>query len=87
MPRFYLHVCDGNGFNVDEEGTELRDVAAARLVAIDGLRDILAGELRAGVLRRVSFVEIEDGDRQLVSTVSFDDAVQEPRPEPETPCR
>ena len=87
MPRFYLHVCNGNGFTEDEEGAEIADLAAARLIAVDGLRDILAGEIRAGVLRRASFIEIENEDRQLVSTVSFEDAIQEPPPEMETPCR
>lgn len=59
MPRFYLHVCDGSDFCEDEEGVDVRDLTAARLIAIEGLRDILAGEIRAGVLRRAAFVEIE----------------------------
>ncbi len=78
MPRYYLHVCDGKGFTEDEEGAELPDLDAARLMAVDGLRDILAGEVRAGVLRRASFIEIEDEDHRLISTVSFREAVAEP---------
>ncbi len=86
MPRFYLHVCDGSGFCEDEEGLDLPDLAAARRAAIEGLRDILAGELRAGVLRRAAFVEIEDEHRQLVLTVPFTEAVLE-APEIEKPRR
>jgi hypothetical protein len=78
MPLFYLHVCNGNGFVEDEEGTEFPDLAAARLAAIDGLRDILAAEVRAGVLRRASFIEIEDEAHRLVLTVPFSEAVSEP---------
>ena len=77
MPRFYLHLCDGRGFTEDEDGQDLPDLAAAHRAAVAGLREVLAGEVRAGVLRRASFVEIENEDRQLLRTVSFGEAVQE----------
>jgi hypothetical protein len=76
MSRFYLHMCDGSDFAEDEEGVELPDLAAARRIAIDSLRDILAGEIKSGVLRRASFVEIENEHHQLVLTVPFIEAVQ-----------
>lgn len=76
MPRYFLHVCNGNGFTEDEEGLELPDAAAARLKAVEGLRDIMAGELRSGTLNMASFIEIEDEQRELILTVSFRDAVQ-----------
>jgi len=76
MPRFYLHVCNGSGFVEDEEGVELADVAAARAEAIKGLRDLMAGDLRSGTLNMASFVEIEDERHQLVTTVTFLEAVQ-----------
>jgi hypothetical protein len=75
MPRFYFHVCDGNGFTEDEEGLELPSVPAARAKAINGLRDLLAGELRRGALNMAWFIEIEDENRQLVMTVPFSEAV------------
>lgn len=77
MPRFYLHVCNGDGFVEDEEGLDLPSLAAARFKAIQGLRDILAGEIRSGVLRRASFIEIEDERHELVMTVPFLEAVRE----------
>ena len=76
MPRFYLHVCNGNGFVEDEEGADLPDAEAARLRAIEGLRDLLASELRDGELNMASFIEIEDENHLLVTTVPFMDAVQ-----------
>ena len=75
MPRYYLHVCNGTGFVEDEEGVELPGVDAARRQAIDGLRDIMAAEMRRGEVNMASFIEIEDEDRRLVSTVSFADAI------------
>jgi hypothetical protein len=75
MPRFYLHVCDGVGFAQDEEGLELPDRAAAREAAIQGLRDIMASEVKGGGINLASFVEKEDERRRLIETVSFTDAV------------
>jgi hypothetical protein len=76
VPRFYFHVCNGSGFTEDEEGTEHPDLAAARVNAIRGLRDIMAGELQGGDLSLGSFVEIEDENHQLVTTVLFDEALK-----------
>jgi len=47
MPRFYFHVCNGNGFTEDEEGQELADVEAARAraVAYCGPKFLSAGPL------------------------------------------
>jgi len=76
MPRFYLHVCDGTGFVPDDEGQDFPDAEAARKAALDGLRDVLAEDLRGGALYTASFVEIEDQDHQWVATISFEDAVR-----------
>lgn len=75
MPRFFFHVCNGTGFVQDEEGQELPDVDAARLVAIRSARDIMASDVQRGMLDLSSFIEIEDGDRRLVQTLSFAEAV------------
>lgn len=75
VPRFYLHVCNGSGFTEDVEGQEFADDDAARAAAIAGIRDLMSEELRRGELNIASFVEIEDDDRELVSTVQFTEAV------------
>ena len=75
VPRFYFHVCNGSGFTEDKEGTEHRNLVAARSNAIRGLRDIMAAELQRGELNLGSFIEIEDEDHQLVMTVPFAEAV------------
>jgi hypothetical protein len=43
--------------------------------AIEGLRDLMAGEMKAGQLNQASFVEIADEAGDLISIVSFEDAV------------
>ena len=75
MPRYFLHVCNGMGFVEDPEGTELPDLTTARQKAIDGLRDLMAGEMKAGQLNQASFVEIVDEAGGLLTIVSFSDAV------------
>jgi hypothetical protein len=76
VAKYYLHVCNGIGFIEDTDGHDCTDLAAARLTAIAGLRDILAGELRDGSLNTASFVEIEDEDHKLVATITFPDVVR-----------
>ncbi len=76
MPRFYMHVCNGNGFVEDEEGVELADGDAARAKAIEAARDIMASDLRRGELDLSSFIEVEDEAHGLVFTLHFSDAVK-----------
>lgn len=86
MPLNYLHVCNGIGFIEDEDGMELPSAEFARQKAVEGLRDIMADELKGGVINMASFIEIEDENRSLIATISFEDAVhfehrQDNRPE------
>lgn len=86
MPRFFFHVCNGNGFTEDEEGRELSDEAAARLVALAGARDIMAEEMRAGQLDPASFIEVEDSQHRHLFTLLFSDAYTVvPRPADPSP--
>ena len=76
MPRFYLRLCHGNGFTPDEEGCDLPDLAAARKRAIEGLRDVMAGELRKGEIDLAAYIDIEDEKRAVVMRVPFAEAVR-----------
>ena len=75
MPRYYFHVCNGEGFTEDEEGLELRDEAAARKTAIKEARALMADELRDGQLNLASFIEVEDEKRERLFTLTFEEAV------------
>jgi hypothetical protein len=76
MPLFYLQLWNGNSFTEDEAGCELSDLAAARKRAIEGLRDVMAGELRRGELNLGACIEIEDESHTIVMTVQFAEAVR-----------
>jgi hypothetical protein len=75
MPRYYLHVCNGTGFVQDEEGQDLPNLDAARLVAMRSARSIMASDVQRGMLDLSSFIEVEDEDGKLVLTLGFQEAV------------
>jgi len=75
MPRYFFHVCNGNGFVEDEEGQELPDLEAARKIAIKSARDIMAADVQRGMLDLSSFIEVEDEDKKLVCSLGFEEAV------------
>ena len=60
MPRYFLHIRDGDELIPDEEGTELPDLDAAKAEAIAGARDILAEKLRSGERLDGEVIEIAD---------------------------
>lgn len=85
MPPFFFHVCDGNGFVEDEEGLELPTLESAREVAMKAARDLIASEAHKGSVNLASFIEVENGARELLFTVTFSDAFEiksQPCPRP-----
>ena len=48
MPRFYRHIRQGGRLIHDSEGVERPDLDAARAEALDGVRDLLAEDIRLG---------------------------------------
>ncbi|HEX8258118.1 MAG TPA: hypothetical protein VF589_10835 [Allosphingosinicella sp.] len=76
MPRFYFHVCNGNGFTEDSGGKVLPDLPAARQEAITSLRSILAADMNMGHVNMSSFIEIEDDEHRLMMTIQFMDAIE-----------
>jgi hypothetical protein len=59
----------------DAEGLELPNVAAARLKAIQGARDIIAEQVRHGHFVLSHWIEVLDETGETVLTLPFRDAV------------
>lgn len=76
MPHFHLHIRNGSGVADDEEGREFRDLSEAKRAALQGLRDLMAEELRSGVLYAGSFIEVTDSQGAVLAVVTFTDAVE-----------
>lgn len=75
MPLYYFHVMDGSGFARDMQGQDVADAEAARVIAIEGARSLMAEELRDGELNLASSIHVEDDAHQLVFALPFADAV------------
>ena len=75
MKRFYLHQKIANGIIEDPDGTEAVDLAAAKRGAILAARQLLAHAVLAGVAPLGTAFHITDHTGQLLSTVSFGEAL------------
>ena len=73
MPRYYLHIRDGDQAIPDEEGYDLPDLAAARVEAIEGARTILSEKLKVGEPLDGQRIDIVDEAGCLLTTVWFKD--------------
>ena len=75
MPRYYMHSCNGHGFTEDQEGIDLPDREAAMRKAVEAARDVMADDVRSGLLDLTSFIEVEDEQHKLMFTLTFMEAV------------
>ncbi len=74
MPRYFFHVYD-DIIAHDEEGVELPNVAAARLKALIGARDIIAEQVKHGYFALSHWIDVVDEHGEPVMTLTFRDAV------------
>src|SRR5450631_1179454 len=71
MGRFYFHLRSGENVIADEEGTDLPDVAAARLEALAAARYILADAIRSGAKKIPEAFVIADSEGRELETVNL----------------
>ncbi len=76
MARFYFHFRSDEEFSEDEEGVELPDAQAAYATAVVSLRDMLAAEVRRGVLTTSAVIEIVDENHLPVRRVTVDQVLK-----------
>ena len=81
MALYLLHLYNSLGFVPDEEGKELSDLAAARRVAADAIRDILGEEVKKGVIDLRGRIEIANEAQEALAVVPFLEAVEIRLPE------
>lgn len=74
MPRYFFHVYD-DIIAQDEEGLELPDLAAARLNALIGARDLITEQVRHGYIVLSHWIDVVDEQGEKVLVVTFRDAV------------
>lgn len=76
MPHYYLHISNGIGTALDEEGVDLPGVPDARARAIDGIRSIIAEEAREGRIDLHGRIEIANAEGETLLEVPFCDAFE-----------
>ena len=76
VPRYFLHLYDSGGICADEEGHDLPTLAAARSMAIAGIRSILAEDVMDGRLGIGGRIVIMDTSSHVLATVGFNEALE-----------
>jgi len=69
MARYYIHVLNGHGLELDHEGVELPDVEAARRHALQAGVDIVASELKDGCPSVHLTVYVDDEANERILTL------------------
>jgi hypothetical protein len=82
MPRYFFHVCNGQGLTPDEEGIDLQDEAAARRMAMDSIRSIISEEARKGVLDLDGYIDVKDSSAEMLTRIAFPEAFTMRMPAP-----
>ena len=75
MPCFHLNIRDGEDV-IDEEGQEYASLDDARLAAVTSARELMAADIRTGLLSLDDRIEITDPAGALLATVRFRDTVR-----------
>ena len=76
MPLYYLHIRDGTKLLLDPEGSNLPNLEAARMEAIDGARQLISEAVLTGApLRMQRAFQIDDADGHTLLNVPFTDAI------------
>jgi hypothetical protein len=74
MALFYFHIRTADHVEIDSEGTELPDLPAAKVEALQSAREILADAIKASHQPVDAIVIADDSGREL-ETVSLKDAL------------
>lgn len=71
MPRYFMHLRDGTDELLDSEGVELDGLEAVRQNVMTAARDVLAGDLRNGVVDLRYRIDAENEGGVIVYTLAF----------------
>jgi len=71
VARYFMHLRNGSDELLDSEGVELVDLEAVRQNVMTAARDILGGDLRAGVMDLRYRIDAENEGGAIVHTLAF----------------
>lgn len=76
MSRYYLQLRNHAGEILDPEGTDCFDNGTLRNVVLVNARDLIAGDVRKGVLDLSFRIDAEDASGAVVHSLPFTDAIE-----------
>jgi hypothetical protein len=71
MARYYLHLRDSSDELLDPEGLELADLDAVRKAVLLAVRDMIAGDVRGGIIDFRYRIDAEDEAGAIVYSLPF----------------
>jgi hypothetical protein len=75
VARYFMHLRDGVDELLDPDGQEFADVEAVRGAVLFAVRDLMAGDIRNGVLDFRFRIDAEDEHGKLVYSLPFKHAL------------
>ena len=76
MARYFMHICDGHGRAVDEEGFEAENLSAAHNEARRLIAAIIRDQVGEGKGPDGQYVEITNALNQVLDVVAFKDVLR-----------
>ena len=73
MPRFYFHIFDDT-VSMDECGQVADDIEAARVIALDGARELVCEQVRRGYLNLENYILVAGEQGQELCRIQFREA-------------
>jgi hypothetical protein len=75
MARYFMHLRDGSEELLDPDGKEFESLEALRRATMDTARDLIAGDVRTGLVDFRFRIDAEDEAGQIVYRLPFKHAV------------
>ena len=76
MARYFLHLRDSADELLDPEGQEFADLNALKKRVLFSARDLLAGDVRNGIIDLRYRIDAENGDGEIVYRLPFAQAIK-----------
>ena len=71
MARYFMHLRNGTDELLDPEGLEFADLEALRRAVLHSARDLIAGDVRNGIIDLRYRIDAEDAEGQTVYSLPF----------------
>lgn len=75
MARYYMHLRDSTDELLDPEGQEFSSMEALRSAVLVTVRDLMAGDIRGGIVDFRFRIDAEDEHGEIVYSLPFEHAL------------